>query len=76
MVALREFARSDAATVLLTEDDPDIRELVAVFLDGAGNVYVAELGFRAGTWPGADAPGADAPGGRVSVFDRHGTLLA
>ena len=37
----------------------------------------------AATWPAsavlaieAEGPGAAAPGGRVSVFDRHGTLLA
>jgi hypothetical protein len=40
------------------------------------HVFVAELGFRAGMWPGTTAPGADAPGGRVSVFDRGGALLA
>ena len=40
------------------------------------NVYVAELGYRAGMWPGTTAPSPDAPGGRVSVFDRDGNLLA
>jgi DNA-binding beta-propeller fold protein YncE len=39
-------------------------------------VYVAELGFHAGMWPGTTAPGPDAPGGRVSIFDRQGELLA
>jgi hypothetical protein len=39
-------------------------------------VYVAELGFRAGMWPGTTAPSPDATGGRVSVFDRQGTLRA
>jgi hypothetical protein len=39
-------------------------------------VYVAELGFRAGMWPGTAAPTPDAPGGRISVFDRDGRLLA
>jgi DNA-binding beta-propeller fold protein YncE len=54
----------------------DVARPCQVFLDGAGKVYVAELGFHAGAWPGTEAPGADAPGGRVSVFDGHGTLLA
>lgn len=47
-----------------------------VFLDDAENVYVAELGFHAGIWPGTADPTADAPGGRVSIFDRHGELRA
>lgn len=41
----------------------------------AGRVYVAELGWRAGLWPGTEAP-AGATGGRLSVFDRGGALLA
>jgi DNA-binding beta-propeller fold protein YncE len=53
----------------------DVARPCQVFLDGAGNVYVAELGFRAGMWPGTTAP-ADAPGGRVSIFDPHGNLRA
>jgi DNA-binding beta-propeller fold protein YncE len=39
-------------------------------------VYVAELGYRAGMWPGTTAPTPDATGGRVSVFDPWGELLA
>lgn len=39
-------------------------------------VYVAELGYRAGMWPGTVPPTPDATGGRVSVFDLSGTLLA
>jgi len=39
-----------------------------------GKVYVAELGFRAGMWPGTSAP-PDATGGRVSIFDLNGNLL-
>jgi DNA-binding beta-propeller fold protein YncE len=54
----------------------DVARPCQVFLDGPGNVYVAELGFRAGMWPGTSPPSADAPGGRVSVFDRQGKLLA
>lgn len=38
-------------------------------------VYVAELGFRAGIWPGTSYP-AGATGGRLSIFDLGGKLLA
>jgi hypothetical protein len=40
------------------------------------SVYVAELGFRAGMWPGTSPPAPDATGGRLSVFDRQGKLQA
>jgi len=53
----------------------DVARPCQVFIDPAGSVYVAELGFRAGMWPGTTAA-ADAPGGRVSVFDQQGKLLA
>lgn len=39
-------------------------------------VFVAELGFRAGMWPGTTAPHPGATGGRLSIFDRGGKLLA
>lgn len=45
-------------------------------IDGAGRVYVAELGYRAGMWPGTEPPHPNATGGRVSIFDSHGKLLA
>lgn len=54
----------------------DLARPCQVFIDSAGLVYVAELGFRAGMWPGVAAPGADAPGGRVSIFDHRGELQA
>jgi DNA-binding beta-propeller fold protein YncE len=47
-----------------------------VFIAGDGRVYVAELGYRAGMWPGTTAPNADSPGGRFSILDRGGNLLA
>jgi hypothetical protein len=53
----------------------DVARPCQVYLAGA-DVYVAELGFRAGLWPGTENPGPDAPGGRVSVFDRGGQLRA
>lgn len=45
-------------------------------LDAAGRVFVAELGYRAGMWPGTEPPAPGATGGRVSVFGRDGALLA
>ena len=46
-----------------------------VAFDADGNLWVAELGFRAGMWPGTFAPSPDATGGRVSMFDRRGRLV-
>jgi DNA-binding beta-propeller fold protein YncE len=54
----------------------DIARPCQVVVDASGNVYVAELGYRAGMWPGTAAPSPDATGGRVSVFDAEGRLLA
>jgi DNA-binding beta-propeller fold protein YncE len=54
----------------------DVARPCQVFVTRDDTVYVAELGFHAGHWPGNPAPPADAPGGRVSVFDRNGKLLA
>jgi sugar lactone lactonase YvrE len=56
----------------------DVARPCQVFIHGdkgEEDVYVAEVGFRAGMWPGTSAP-ADAPGGRLSVFDRQGKLKA
>jgi DNA-binding beta-propeller fold protein YncE len=53
----------------------DVARPCQVCIDADGFIYVAELGFRAGLWPGMTAP-ADATGGRVSVFDRDGKLQA
>jgi hypothetical protein len=46
-----------------------------VAFDAAGNLWVAELGYRAGLWPGMSAPSPAATGGRVSVFDRRLELV-
>ena len=54
----------------------DVARPCQIFIDAAGMVYVAELGFRAGMWPGTTPSSADAPGGRVSLFDRHGQVRA
>jgi DNA-binding beta-propeller fold protein YncE len=53
----------------------DIARPCQVALDPQGRLFVAELGYRAGMWPGTSAPFPDATGGRVSVFDGNGTLL-
>lgn len=45
-------------------------------IDREGWIYIAELGFRAGRWPGTGPPEPGAVGGRISIFDREGTLHA
>ncbi len=54
----------------------DVARPCEVFIDPAGFVFVAELGYRAGMFPGNVAPSADASGGRVSIFSPAGELLA
>ena len=54
----------------------DVARPCQVCIDAEDNVYVAELGFHAGMWPGTSPPGVGAPGGRVSMFDRDGRLRA
>ena len=54
----------------------DIARPCEVFIDEQEDVWVAELGFRAGMWPGTTAPTPDATGGRVSVFNPQGQLKA
>jgi DNA-binding beta-propeller fold protein YncE len=53
----------------------DVVRPCQVFVDAVGDVYVAELGFHAGT-PVKYASTPMLPGGRVSIFDRQGTLRA
>jgi DNA-binding beta-propeller fold protein YncE len=54
---------------------PDIARPCQVAFDAAENLWVAELGYRAGMWPGTTPPTPDATGGRVSVFDPGGNLI-
>ncbi|HEY0980511.1 peptidyl-alpha-hydroxyglycine alpha-amidating lyase family protein [Schlesneria sp.] len=54
----------------------DIARPCEMVIDQEGLVYVAELGYRAGMWPGTTAPAADSPGGRLSIFDSSGHLLS
>jgi hypothetical protein len=46
-----------------------------LFIQG-DRFYVAELGYRAGMWPGTQPPTPDATGGRVSILDRSGKVLS
>jgi DNA-binding beta-propeller fold protein YncE len=57
------------------EEWTEIARPCQVTFDREGNLYVAELGYRAGMWPGTSPPRPDATGGRISVFDHNGTLL-
>ena len=54
----------------------DLARPSQVSIDRTGRIYVAELGYRAGMWPGTSAPYPEASGGRMSIFDRAGRLLA
>ncbi len=54
----------------------DIARPCEVAIDASGKVYVAELGYRAGMWPGTQPPHDGATGGRVSIFDARGKVLA
>lgn len=54
----------------------DLARPSQLFIDRSGTFYVAELGYRAGMWPGTTAPTPDATGGRVSVFDANRKLIA
>jgi len=47
-----------------------------VFVDADQNVFVAEVGWRAGRFPWQTPPGGEIPGARLSVFDGEGRLLA
>lgn len=54
---------------------PEIARPCQVAFDAQGRLFVAELGYRAGMWPGTAAPYAEATGGRISVFNREAQLL-
>ncbi len=41
-----------------------------------GDIFVAELGFRAGMWPGTHPPFAEATGGCLSILDAQGEVKA
>ncbi len=46
-----------------------------ITFDQAGRAWIAELGYRAGMWPGTSPPSPDATGGRVSLFTPQGELV-
>jgi DNA-binding beta-propeller fold protein YncE len=54
----------------------DVARPCQVYIDRDGWVFMAELGFRAGRWPGWPPAEPGATGGRVSIFDRSGRLHA
>lgn len=54
----------------------DIARPCQVAFDAHGRLFVAELGYRAGMWPGTQPPTPEATGGRISIFDPRGTLLS
>jgi hypothetical protein len=57
----------------------DVARPTEIFIDTSDNasdlVYVSEIGFRCGLFPGMSAP-PDPLGSRVSIFTRDGELLA
>jgi DNA-binding beta-propeller fold protein YncE len=54
----------------------DVARPCQLYVDSDEWIYVAELGFHAGRWPGTGLAEPGAPAGRVSIFDRTGTLHA
>lgn len=54
----------------------DVARPCQLFIDRAGWIYVAELGFRAGRWPGTGTHQPGQTGGRVSIFDCAGKVHA
>ncbi len=55
------------------EEWTDMVRPCEVFIDRAGNVFVAELGLRAGMFPWM-TPDPNSTGGRLSIFDSAGNL--
>ena len=51
----------------------DVARPTELFIDTAGNVFVSELGYRAGMFPWM-TPDPRSTGGRVSVFNAQGEL--
>lgn len=52
----------------------DVARPCQIFIGVEGWAYVAELGFRAGRWPGTGTHEPGQTGGRVSVFEPGGAL--
>ncbi len=49
----------------------DIARPCEIFIDAEDHVFVAELGYRAGMFPGNEPPPGNPPGGRVSIYQRQ-----
>ncbi len=54
----------------------DVARPCEVFIDPGDCVFVAELGHRAGMYPGNQPPPGNPTGGRVSIFNLAGELQA
>lgn len=54
----------------------DVARPCQVFIDAHDQLNVAELGWRAGMFPGSPAPAGNPTGGRLSIFNLQGTLQA
>jgi DNA-binding beta-propeller fold protein YncE len=54
----------------------DVARPCQVAIDADQNVFVAELGYRAGMFAGNEPPPGNPTGGRVSVFNSRGELQA
>ena len=54
----------------------DVARPCELAFDRQGRMFVAELGYRVGMWPGTSPPSANATGGRVSIFGQGGEVLA
>ena len=52
----------------------DLARPMQVFIDGQDNVFVVDVGWRAGLFPWQAPPGPHPPGARLSIFDRAGKL--
>jgi DNA-binding beta-propeller fold protein YncE len=55
---------------------PEVARPCQVTIDAHQNVFVAELGYRAGMFAGNEPPPGNPTGGRVSVFNLRGELQA
>jgi DNA-binding beta-propeller fold protein YncE len=53
----------------------DVARPMQVFVGSEGQVFVAEVGWRAGRFPWQTPPPGEVPGARVSIFDSEGRLL-
>jgi DNA-binding beta-propeller fold protein YncE len=54
----------------------DVARPMQVFIDRRDNVFVVDVGWRAGLFPWQSPPGPNPVGARLSVFNRAGELLA